>query len=93
MESKYRFVSNRVMKNSKGEDTGRMRVLVPNGSETAQVDYTCPECGFSAHIETPWKRPFSISCTKCKFVMRLPRLKDEIKKDKKKEKAEIEAMA
>lgn len=81
---KYRFVSNRILKNSKNEEKGKMRVLVLEGSETAQVDYLCPECGFSKHIETPWKRPFSVTCEKCKFVMRLPRLRDEIKREKKK---------
>jgi predicted RNA-binding Zn-ribbon protein involved in translation (DUF1610 family) len=91
MESKYRFVSNRVIKNSKNEDKGKMRVLVPNGSETAQVDYVCPECGNSHHEETPWQRPFSLKCSKCGFILKLPRLKDEIKKDKKQAKAEMEA--
>ncbi|MEM5871633.1 MAG: hypothetical protein QW051_02045 [Candidatus Aenigmatarchaeota archaeon] len=88
---KYRFVSNRILKNSKGEEKGKMRVLVLEGSETAQVDYNCPECGFSKHIETKWKRPFSVTCEKCKFVMRLPRLKDEIKREKKLLAKELEA--
>ena len=93
MESKYRFVSNRVMKNSKGDDKGRMRMLVPKGSETAQVDYVCPECGLSKHIETPWIRPFSVKCSKCGFVLKLPKLKDEIKKEKKQAKKELEKAA
>ncbi len=93
MDSKYRFVSNRVMKSSKGDDKGRMRVLVPSGSDNALVDYVCPECGFSSHVETEWSRPFSVKCSKCGFVLKLPKLKDEIKKDKNKAKKELEAAA
>jgi len=86
MERKYRFISNRILKNSKGKETGKMRVVVKVGSDTAEVDYTCPECGFSEHTEKPWKRPFSVKCSKCGFIMRLPRLKDEIKREKRLEK-------
>jgi predicted RNA-binding Zn-ribbon protein involved in translation (DUF1610 family) len=83
MENKYSFVSNRIMKNSKDEERGKLLVLVRKGSETAEVDYVCPECGLSAHTETEWIRPFAVKCSKCGFVLKLPRLKDEIKKDKK----------
>ncbi len=93
MERKYSFVSNRVLKNSNGEEKGRMRVLVPTGTETAQVDYVCPECGLSGRIETAWMRPFSFKCGKCGFVLKLPKLKDEIKKDKKQAKAALEKNA
>ncbi len=84
MERKYRFVSNRILKNSKGEEKGRMRVVVKVNSDIAETDYECPECGFNEHVELEWKRPFSVKCSKCGFLMRLPRLKDEIKREKKK---------
>jgi len=93
MERKYSFVSNRVVKNSKDEEKGKMLVMVPTGTETAHVDYVCPECGFTGHAETAWMRPFAVKCGKCGFVMKLPRLKDEIKKEKKKAKAELERSA
>jgi len=86
MERKYRFVSNRILRNKAGEEKGKMRVLIKTGSDTAEVDYSCPECGFSEHRETEWHRPFSVKCGKCEFLMKLPRLKDEIKRDKKKNK-------
>ena len=86
MERKYRFVSNRVLKNSKEEENGRMRVLVKMGSDIAETDYECPECGFRGHVEPEWKRPFSVKCSKCGFVMKMPKLKDEIKRDKKRQK-------
>ena len=87
MERKFKFVSNRIIKNKNEEETGRMRVIVRTGSETAEVDYECPECSFKEHIETEWKRPFSVRCNKCGFLLRLPKLKDEIKREKKKAKA------
>ncbi|UCC92096.1 MAG: hypothetical protein JSV39_02450 [Candidatus Aenigmatarchaeota archaeon] len=86
MERKYRFVSNRILKNSKGEEKGRMRVLVKIDSDTAETDYECPECGLKEHAEPEWRRPFSIACSKCGFVMKLPKLKDEMKREKKKRK-------
>jgi predicted RNA-binding Zn-ribbon protein involved in translation (DUF1610 family) len=87
MERKYRFISNRVLRNSREEEKGRIRVLVKIGSDTAETDYECPECGHKEHLEPEWKRPFSVTCSKCGFVMRLPRLKDEMKREKKKGKA------
>lgn len=88
--NKYKFVSNRLMKNSKGEEKGKMRVIVPSGTETAHMDYVCPECGLAKHEETPWIRPFSFKCPKCGFLMKLPKLKEEIKKEKKQVKKDLE---
>jgi len=86
MERKYRFVSNRVLKNKAEEEAGRMRILVRTGSDTAEVDYECPECSFKEHIEPEWRRPFSVRCSKCSFNMKLPKLRDEMKREKNKEK-------
>ena len=86
MERKYRFVSNRILKNSKGEEKGRMRVLVKIDSDVAETDYECPECGFREHVDLEWKRPFAVKCSKCGFLMRLPRLRDEIRREKKRSK-------
>lgn len=80
---KYRYITNRALKNNSGEEKGRIRVMVKTGSETAEAEYTCPECGFSEHIEKPWARPFSVKCSKCGFLMRLAKMKDEMKKEKK----------
>jgi DNA-directed RNA polymerase subunit RPC12/RpoP len=86
MERKYKFVSNRTLKNSKEEEKGRMRVLVRIDSDTAETDYECPECGFKERVGVEWKRPFSVKCSRCSFLMRLPKLKDEMKKEKKRRK-------
>lgn len=80
----YRIVSNRVMKNKAGEEKGRLRIRVPNDSDTAEGDYLCPECGNQGQVNQEWKRPFNIKCGKCSFPMRMAKLKDEIKRDKKK---------
>ena len=80
----YRYVTNRTLKNNAGEEKGRLRVIVKEGSDTAEVDCTCPECGLSEHREQPWTRPFSVKCSGCGCIIKLPKLKDEIKKDKKK---------
>lgn len=73
----YKYVTNRILENKKGEEKGKIRVLVKADSNTAEVSYVCPECGFSEETKKEWKRPFSVKCSKCGFLMRLPRLKDK----------------
>lgn len=81
---KFKYITNRTLKNKSGKDSGRIRVLVKADSDVAEVDYICPECSDSRHTNEKWARPFSVKCSKCGFLMRLPKLKDEIKKEKKK---------
>ncbi len=83
---KFRYVTNRTVVIKDGEEKGRIKVLVKEGSDIAETDYVCPECGFCGHVEPEWKRPFSVKCSKCGFLMKLRRLKDEIKREKKKSK-------
>ena len=80
---KYKYITNRTVVNKEGKETGRIRVLVKIDSSIAEVNYKCPECGHEEHVEKPWKRPFSVKCSKCGFLIRLPRLKNEIKRSKK----------
>ncbi|RLJ06613.1 MAG: hypothetical protein DRP13_01705 [Candidatus Aenigmatarchaeota archaeon] len=80
---RFRYITNRTLLNSENKETGRISVLVRADSDTAEVKYKCPECGFEEQTQKPWKRPFSVKCAKCGFLIRLPRLKDEIKKAKK----------
>lgn len=68
-------------KNKKGEPTGKIRVLVPPHSSTAMVDYTCPECKHTGYKEQEWKRPFSMKCDKCGFLLRVSKMKNEAKKE------------
>ncbi|HDD45972.1 MAG TPA: hypothetical protein ENG42_00710 [Candidatus Aenigmarchaeota archaeon] len=79
---KYRYITNRTLVSKSGEERGRIRVIVRANSDIAEVDYKCPECLHEEHVEKPWKRPFSVKCSKCGFLIRLPRLKDEIKREK-----------
>ena len=78
----YRYITNRVLKNKDGEEKGKIAVAVRNDSVMADVRYTCPQCQYTEQMQQKWKRPFSVKCSKCGFLMRLPRLKDEIKKEK-----------
>jgi peptide subunit release factor 1 (eRF1) len=80
----YRYITNRTLLNKAGEEKGNIAVMVPNDSSMAKVRYRCPECGHSEQGEQEWKRPFSLKCSGCGHPMKLPRLKDEIKKEKKK---------
>ena len=82
----FRFVCNRSLKNKKGEEAGRMKILVKTGSEIAETDYKCPECLHEEHATPKWERPFEVTCSKCQFKIKLPKLKEEMKKEKDKEK-------
>ena len=72
---KIKYITTRTLKNEKGEIKGKIRVLVLQGQNDATVDYTCPKCGFTEKTTKEWKRPFSIKCNKCGFLIRVPRLK------------------
>ncbi|MFH1978054.1 MAG: hypothetical protein ABIJ92_01900 [Candidatus Aenigmatarchaeota archaeon] len=83
--SKFRYITKRVLKDKDGLDKGRIVVIVRTGSDMAEVDYTCPECEKAEHIEVPWVRPFKTRCTGCNCLMKITKLKDDIKREKKAE--------
>jgi predicted RNA-binding Zn-ribbon protein involved in translation (DUF1610 family) len=64
-----------------------MRVLVERGSTEAHAEYICPECQHYAYTKAEWKRPFSVKCEKCGFKVSVPKLRDEAKRESKKDKA------
>src|SRR3989338_2702656 len=87
----FKFVSNRSVKNEKGEETGKIKIFVKADSNTAEGDYKCPECLDEGKISQEWSRPFFVICPKCKFKINLPKLKDEMKKEKDAEKKKKQA--
>jgi len=80
------YITTRTLKNSKGLETGRVRVIKFKGNENAKVIYKCPECGFEEEKEEKWKKPFSFRCSKCNLLIRVPSLRAEIKRMRKKRK-------
>jgi len=81
MEKKLEYITTRELENSAGKITGKIRVIMWKGENVAHVDYTCPECGFSEKTTVPWKKPFSVKCGNCGYLIRVPRLKTLIKKE------------
>lgn len=77
---KLEYITTRNLENREGKLTGKIRVIVWKGEGVAHVNYTCPECGYTEKTTKEWKRPFSVKCGKCGFLIRVPRLKTEIKK-------------
>ena len=63
---------------------GETRVLVLKDDEMAHAEYQCPNCKHEAMIEQEWKRPFNIKCEKCGQLIRVPKLKDQAKRESKK---------
>lgn len=76
---KYSYVTNRTIPNKDGEMKGKLRAFVLAGSETAVIDYTCPECGHSEHTEQVFKRPLSVKCSECGTTIKVPKLKGKKK--------------
>lgn len=64
-----------------GKEKGRIRILVH--TTIAMVEYKCPKCGYEGYQEKKWKRPFSVKCKKCDFLIRVPRLRDAFKREMK----------
>jgi hypothetical protein len=81
----YRYITNRVLKNNRGEEAGNIKARVRNDSDKVEGFYECPECMHKGTINQGFRRPLNVKCDKCGFLMRLPKLKDEMKKEKKKE--------
>ena len=77
---KFRYMTNRTIPNKAGKpDAGKLKAFVLVDSDTAEIDYTCPECGHSEHTKQPFKRPFSVKCSKCGQTIKVPKLKGKKK--------------
>ncbi len=76
------YHTQRSAKNSKGQPTGKIRLLALHGK--AMLEYVCPECGHYGYNEQEWKRPFYAKCEKCSFKMSVPKMKAEFKREMKK---------
>lgn len=77
------YITNRTLKNKDGKFTGRIKIIKLKEEELARVEYVCPECLYEEKIRKKWKRPFSIRCSKCNILIRVPSLRYEIKKMRK----------
>lgn len=71
----YSYITNRTLQNKSGEEKGKLKIFVRTGSETAEGEYVCPECGNNGDINQVFKRPFSVKCSKCGFLLKVPKLK------------------
>jgi ribosomal protein L37AE/L43A len=80
----YSYITNRTLQDKAGQEKGRIAIRVKTGSATAEYNYTCPECGDSRNGTQEFRRPILVRCQKCGYMMKLPKLKDELKKEKKK---------
>lgn len=80
----YSYITNRTLHNNAGEEKGKIAILVRTGSTNAEYKYVCPECGDQRDGQQEFHRPIAVRCQKCGHLMKLPKLKDELKKEKKK---------
>ena len=77
------YHTQRTVNSRKGEPSGKIRVLVIKGEALARAEYVCPECRHYGYAEQEWKRPFSIKCEKCGFLIKVPKMKQQAKREAK----------
>ena len=87
MDRTFDFMTNRGLQNKDGKETGRVKAAVRVGSGVLEGQLTCPECLKTMAIKQPFKRPILIKCPGCAATIRLAKMKDELKKEKKKARA------
>lgn len=66
------------------ENTGKIRILVLKSDRKARTEYICPHCQHYGYKEKEWKRPFNIHCDNCGKLIKVPKLKDQVKREMKK---------
>ncbi len=81
---KIEYITTRILENSKGEKTGKIRIVKFKEKELADVIFKCPECGNEQKSEEKFKKPFFYSCKKCGHKVKIISLRTEIKKSLKK---------
>ena len=71
----FKYITNRTLENKSGQEAGRIKAAVRNNSNQVEGIYSCPECKADGKINQPFKRPLSVRCVKCNYLMKLPKLK------------------
>lgn len=66
---------------------GKLRILVVEDG-IARTEYICPYCQKHGYQENKWERPYSFKCDSCKKTIKVPKMKDQVKRDMKKKSAE-----
>ncbi|MBI5332772.1 MAG: hypothetical protein HZB65_04315 [Candidatus Aenigmarchaeota archaeon] len=69
--------------NKAGKKAGKMRILVLKADNIARVEYICPECSHHGYHESQWQRPFSFKCNKCNSTIKVPKMKEQFKREMK----------
>ena len=73
--SQFKYITNRTILNKAGEEKGKVKAVVKTGTEILEGEYICAECQYEGKVNQAFKRPISVKCEKCGFLMRLPKLK------------------
>ncbi len=91
------FITTRDLGNKDGEVTGSIRIMKMKGEPEAMVKYRCPECGYEETKKEKWEEPFltgkgvnkrmTVVCAGCGKKMTILKMKKEMAKEKKAEKA------
>jgi len=78
------FITTREMN---GKTAGKVRIVKLAEDPEVQIEYTCPECGFSEKRKEKWGEPlvsgagvnkkFDVKCSKCGFEIKFVKLKKE----------------
>jgi len=77
----FRYYTKRSITDKRTGGVGRALVVVEKGSDTAQIEYTCPKakCGHKGVASMPFKRPpFNFECGSCKSKIKIDKLKKAV---------------
>ncbi len=91
------FITTRELVNKAGEVTGKIRIMKLKEEDEALVKYKCPECGHEEQKKELWQEPFltgkgankkmTVVCAGCGKKMAVLKMKKQVAKEKKAEKA------
>lgn len=83
------YITTRILKE---KVIGKIRIIKLKEEVEGNVEYTCPNCGYGEKKKIEWKEPFvqgkgisqtfNLNCNKCNFLIKITKLKKEIKKKK-----------
>jgi hypothetical protein len=86
------YITTRELQNSSGKITGKIRIFKSKEETDADIELTCPSCGYTEKRKEAWSEPFiegsgknqkfNVNCSKCGFSVKLMKLKKEVKKKK-----------
>jgi predicted RNA-binding Zn-ribbon protein involved in translation (DUF1610 family) len=86
------YITTRELEDSSGKPAGKIKIMKLKEETEANVEFTCPSCGYTEKRKEAWAEPFvegtgknqkfNVKCNKCGSSVKLMKLKKEVRKKK-----------